>query len=66
MSDFEGLKLDILPRNHALNMQRERAYAWGLMMVLQGYLPYAYVSWWSYRGTSLIRNNPPFRMTIGP
>jgi hypothetical protein len=24
LSDFEGLKLDILPRNHALNMQRER------------------------------------------
>ena len=38
LSNFEKLKFDGLVRNHTLNTQRERVYAWGLMVVLQGYL----------------------------
>jgi len=40
-SNVKALTFDFLVRNYAMNMQREGAYAWGLMVVLQGYLAYA-------------------------
>ena len=41
LSNLKGLTLDTLVRHYALNVQRVRSFAWGLMVVLQEYLAYA-------------------------